>query len=169
MFLLITVQVGVSKTQNISLASGFTRHLNPTSVTEAFWVFCRAPNVPQNAVTHGKWLVFKPLTVLDESWHEIRQAVEAGEFGDGCTGAKCSTSRQDPRKPMSPQGVFMVYTTKEGMDEVGLLLIHKVKQTIRYKTDEATLTGLYAHKGDKKITCKTIYWNGGDPSFEKQK
>ena len=55
------------------------------------------------------------------------------------------------------------------MDEVGLMLIHKVKQTIRYKTDEATLSGFYAHKGDKNVTCKTIYWNGGDPSFEKIK
>ena len=63
----------------------------------------------------------------------------------------------------------MVYTTREGMDEVGLILIHKVKQTIRYKTEEATCSGRYAHKGDKSVTCKTIYWNGGDPSFEKQK
>ena len=58
---------------------------------------------------------------LDESWHEIRAAVEAGEFGDGCTGAKCSTNRQHPAKPKSTQGVFMVYTTREGMDEVGLI------------------------------------------------
>ena len=63
----------------------------------------------------------------------------------------------------------MVYTTREAMDEVGLILIHKVKQTIRYKTDEATYSGQYAHKGDKNITCRTIYWNGGDPSFEKHK
>ena len=109
------------------------------------------------------------MSKLDEAWHEVRQAVEEGEFGDGCTGAKCSTSREDPRKPKSSQGVFMVYTTKNAMDEVGVLLIHKVQQTIRYKTDEATLSGQYAHKGDTNITCKTIYWNGGDPSFEKMK
>lgn len=63
----------------------------------------------------------------------------------------------------------MVYTTEEAMDEVGLVLIHKVKQTIRYKTDEATRIGVYAHRGDKKITSKTLYWNGGDPSFQKLK
>ncbi len=109
------------------------------------------------------------MTTLDAAWHTIRRDVEAGEFGDGCTGAKSSTNRQDPAKPKSSQGVFMVYTTREGVDEVGLLLVHKVKQTIRYKTDEATLTGQYAHKGDKKITSKAIYWNDGDPSFEKCK
>ena len=106
---------------------------------------------------------------LDESWHEIRAAVEAGEFGDGCTGAKCSTNRQHPDKPKSTQGVFMVYTTREGMDEVGLILVHKVKQTIRYKTEDATLTGQYAHTGAKNVTSKTMYWNNGDPSFEKHK
>ena len=99
----------------------------------------------------------------------IRHAVEAGEFGEGCTGAKCSTSRSDPAKPKSSRGVFMVYTTREMMDEVGLLLIYRIKQTIRYKTDEATLMGLYAHKGDKNVTCKTIYWNGGNPSFDSHK
>ena len=131
-------------------------------------MFCQPPYISPYASTYGKWLVFKPLATLDESWHVIRCAVEAGEFGDGCTGAKCSTNRQDPAKPKLSQGVFMVYTTREGMDEVGLILIRKVRQTIRCKTDEATYSGQYAYKGDK-IACKTIYWNGGAPSFEKQK
>ncbi len=64
-----------------------------------------------------------------------------------CMGAKCSTGRQDPAKPQSKQGVFMVYTTHNAMDEVGLLLIHKVQQTMRYKTEEATIAGVYAHRG----------------------
>ena len=145
-----------------------SRDVNPTSVTDAYWVWCDPPDiVPKSTVTYGKWLVFKRLAKLDESWHMIRRAVEAGEFGDGCTGAKCSTSHKKAERPYPSQGVFMVYTTRESMDEVGLMLIHKVKQTIRYKTDEATLSGVYAYKGDKKVTCKTIYWNGGDPSFEK--
>ena len=128
------------------------------------------PAQHQRGITHGKWLVFKPLSRLDKAWHEVRQAVEEGEFGDGCTGAKCSTGRDNPNaKPYTGQGVFMVYTTREAMDEVGLLLIHKVKQTIRYKTDEATLSGQYASRGHKNVTCKTIYWNGGNPSFEKAK
>ena len=105
--------------------------VNPTSVTENFWVWSSPPTLPISESTYGKWLVFKSMSRLDEAWHEVRKAVEGGGFGDGCTGAKCSTSREDPRKPKSSQGVFMVYTTQSAMDEVGLLLIYKVKQTIR--------------------------------------
>ena len=36
----------------------------------------------------------------------------------------------------------MVYTTEDAMDEVGLLLIHKVRTTIRYKTEDATHAGV---------------------------
>ena len=116
--------------------------------------------------TYGKWLVFKPLADLDKSWHMIRRAVKAGEFGEGCRGAKCSTSCKDADSPSNTsRGVFMVYTTRESMDEVGLILINKVEQTIRYKTNEATESGFYAHKGYKKVTCRTIHWNGGYPSF----
>lgn len=65
----------------------------------------------------------------------------------------------------SPKGVICVYTTKEAIDEVGLLLIQNVRHTIRYKTDEATLKGLYAFKGHGKDTIRTLYWNDGKPSF----
>ena len=98
----------------MSVGASAAGALNPTSVTESFWVWCSPPNVPQYASTYGKWLVFKSMSRLDAAWHEIRQCVEAGEFGDACTGAKCSTNRQDPAKPKSTQGVFMVYTTREG-------------------------------------------------------
>ena len=152
--------------QDTSDISGFTfGDVNPTSETEAYWVWCDSPDGEPEDETYGKWLVFKPLADLDKSWHMIRRAVEAGEFGDGCTGAKCSTGRANANSPNPSRGVFMVYTTRESMDEVGLILIHKVEQTIRYKTDEATESGLYAHKCHKKVTCRTIHWNGGYPSF----
>lgn len=162
-------QLGKIKTSRIVGETEITRELDPTKVTDFFWVWARPPHLPDNVSTHGKWLVFKPMATIDEAWHAIRRAVEAGEFGAGCTGAKCSTNREHPEKPKSTQGVYMVYTTEEGMDEVGMILAHKVRQTIRYKKDEDTYAGRYAHKGDKKITCKTIFWNDGEPSFEKLK
>ena len=77
--------------------------------------------------------------------------METKEFGDGCTAAKCSIAceNRDEAPEGSPNGVICVYATnlKETIDEVGLLLIQKVCQTIRYKTDETTLKGLYAFKG----------------------
>ena len=54
------------------------------------------------------------------------------------------------------------------MDEVGLKLVYMVKQDIRYKTDEATLQGVYASKGHKGVALKTIYWNDEEPSFVKK-
>lgn len=141
--------------------------VNPTSVTDRFWVCCRHPIRDLLDESYGKWLVFKPKASgeLDEIWHIIRHCVEAKEFGDGCTGAKCSTSLEEPgiAPPGSPNGVVCVYTTKEAIDEVGLQLIQKVKMTIRYKTDEATLSGKYAFKGHGKVTIRTIYWNEGEP------
>ena len=140
--------------------------VNPTSVTDAYWVWCDSPDMKPKEETYGKWLVLKKVADLDKSWHMIRRAVEAGEFGDGCRGAKCSTGCKNLDSPSNTsRGVFLVYTTRESMDKVGLILIHKVKHTIKYKTNEATGSGLYAHKCHKKVTCRTIYWNGGYPSF----
>ena len=75
---------------------------------------------------------------LDETWHTIRRAVEGGEFGRGCTGAKCSTAYMKP-DTVSPKsdGVIMVTTTDEGKNEIGMMLIHKVQQSILYKAFES--------------------------------
>ena len=143
--------------------------VNPTSVADHFWVHARPPQRELLGKTYGKWLIFRPKAsgALDEIWHVIRQCVETKEFGDGCTDAKCSTARENPDEAPegSPNGVICVYTTKESIDEVGLLLIQKVCQTIRYKTDETTLKGLYAFKGHGRVTIRTLYWNDGKPSF----
>ena len=143
--------------------------VNPSSVVDHYWVWCSPPWEHLLGETYGKWLVFKsmPTGELDEMWHTIVQCVENGEFGEGCTGAKCSTTRENPDEaPVgSRNGVICVYTTTEAMDGVGLLLIQKVRQTIRYKTDETTLAGRYAYKGHGKVTVRTLYWNDGQPSF----
>ena len=143
--------------------------VNPSTVTDRYWVYCWHPQEELLDETYGKWLVFRPKASgeLDKIWHVIRQCVEAKEFGDGCTAAKCSTALENPNEaPVgSPKGVICVYTTQKAINEVGLLLIEKVCQTIRYKTDETTLKGLYAFKGHGKVTMRTLYWNDGKPSF----
>ena len=134
--------------------------VDPTTVTDDRRVWAKPPCAPSQK-TLGKWLVFKPLEELDETWHMIRRAVESGELDS--TGAKCSTAMPDPsRHPKDPtEGVICVYTSEEVMDEVGFKLVHMVKQDIRYKTDEATLI----ITGYEKVTVKTIFWNDGDPGF----
>jgi hypothetical protein len=143
--------------------------VNPSSVTDRYWVYCWHPQEELLEETYGKWLVFRPKASgeLDKIWHVIRQCVETKEFGDGCTAAKCSTAIENPDEaPVgSPKGVICVYTTRKAINDVGLLLIEKVRETIRYKTDETTLRGLYAFKGHGRVTMRTLYWNDGKPSF----
>jgi len=152
---------------SVAIAQGTSKpsssSVNPTSVTHDYWVWAEAPHaITSSQDTLGKWLVFKALNKLDETWHTIRKAEESGELGS--TGAKCSTAREKPTR-CSRDGVICVYTSEETVDEVGLKLIYIVKHDIRYKTDEATLQGVYASKGHKNVALKTIYWNDGEPSF----
>jgi hypothetical protein len=111
----------------------------------------------------GKWLVFKNKENgdLDRTWETIRCAVESGELGSPL--AKCSTDYD--RDKEKKEGVICVYTTAETMDEVGLKLIPLVQQTIRYKTDEATLAGQYTSQGHGKVSIRVLYWNKGKPKF----
>ena len=138
-------------------------NVDPTTVTDDKWVRVEPPCAPSQK-TLGKWLVFKPLEELDETWHMIRRAVESGELDS--TGAKCSTAMPDPSRHPT-KGVICIYTSVETMDEMGFKLVHMVKQDIRYKTDEATLQGKYVATGYKNVSLQAIYWNDGDPYLKK--
>ena len=144
--------------------------MNPTTVTDQHWVWAKAPHsITSSEEAFGKWLVFKKIEELDETWHMIRRAVESGELGALCV--KCSTATPDPSSyPTDPgiKGVICVYTSEMAIDEVGFKLVRLVKQYIRYKTEEATRQGLYILKGHTRVSLKTIYWNDGEPSFEKK-
>ena len=139
--------------------------VNPTTVTDHYWVSVKAPHTITSSF--GKWLVFKQLEELDETWHMIQKAVESGQLG--ATGAKCSTAKPDPSSyPMDSNiGVICIYTSEEMMDEVGFDLVKMVKQDIRCKMDEATLQGLYRARGYMNVSLQTIYWNDGDPYLKK--
>ena len=134
----------------------------PTEVYDEPWIYQKNPNRRKSL---GKWLVFKHITVIDKHWENIRRAVESGELG--AEQAKVSTMADDdgPTDGDREMGVICVYTTKETMDDVGMKLIQLVKQTIRYKTNEATLSGRYTCRGDGKVTCRTLSWNNGRPKF----
>ena len=142
--------------------------VNPTAVSGPYWVYINTPRMTTSSEeAFGKWLVFKQLEELDETWHMIRKAVESGKLDS--TGAKCSTAKPDPSSYLmdSNKGVICVYTSEEMMDKVGFDLVKMVKQDIRYKTDEATLQGLYRARGYTNMSLQTIYWNDGDPYLKK--
>lgn len=92
---------------------------------------------------------------LDTLWHKIHPLVRTGRLG--ANGAKCSTGLSTGTS-RDGNGVICVYTTREMRDEVGLKLIEEVKQTIKYKSDEATLAGRYVSRGYKSVCEKTLYW-----------
>ena len=61
--------------------------------------------------------------------------------------------------------VICVYTEEHNMDAIGFKLIEIVQQDIKYKTNSDSWAGRYVHRGFKKVTIKTIFWNNGKPSF----
>ena len=143
-------------------------NVDPTTVTDDKWVRVEPPCAPSQK-TLGKWLVFKPLEELDETWHMIRRAVESGELDS--TGAKCSTAyavANPSSHTMDPStGVICIYTSEETMDEVGFKLVHMVEQDIWYKTDEATRQGKYVATGYRNVSLQIICWNDGNPYLKK--
>ena len=129
--------------------------LDPSSVTDDYWVWTYYTTALRD--TYGKWLVFgKKGQELDSLWHTIHPLVRSGKLG--ATAAKCSTNLSTGTAVDDGRGVICVYTTKEMRDEVGLKVREEVKQTIRYKSDEATGKGMYACRGYKHTTEKTLYW-----------
>lgn len=135
---------------------------NPSEVYDDYWIWESGPE--KKGLTLGKWLIFKHKSAIDKTWETVRRAVASGELG--ATGAKVSTMRDNSNAWNPDMKVICVYTTAEDVDAVGLKLIPLVRQTIRYKTDEATLAGVYANRGFTKTTCRTLEWNNGSPKFK---
>ncbi len=136
----------------------------PSTTDSDYWIWQDAPDSCQEkGESLGKWLVFKHKSKIDETWEIVRQAVASGELG--ATGAKVSTMKPNPNASNPDIKVICVYTISNDVDEVGLKLIQLVRQRISYKTDEATLAGIYAIRGHTKITCRTLEWNKGNPVF----
>ena len=137
--------------------------LNPSSVTDDYWVWTDGPAELGN--TYGKWLVFgkKAGGELDGLWHSLHPLVRSGKLG--ATGAKCSTAIDNPTSRDNSRGVICVYTTREMRDEVGMNVVNVVKQTIKFKSDEATLQGRYVAYGQSRTCEKTLYWYDGKPAF----
>ena len=124
---------------------------NPTTVRSTYWVCVCGPKTMHCQKVWGKWLIFTTFEKLDATWHMVRRVVESGELG--AMGAKASTAK----KPLNPgKGVICVYTSMERVKEVGVKLVHMVKQAILYKLQEATIKG-------ERSSIQTYFWSGGKP------
>ena len=137
----------------------------PSKEHDEYWIMEIGPEECSRRESYGKWLVFKHISVIDKNWDIVSGAVASGELG--AISCKVSTRKRSPISSKDEDmHVICVYTTKDDMDEVGMKLIQLVKQTIRYKTDEATLSNKYTSHGHGKVTCRTIDWNSGHPKFK---
>ena len=146
---------------------------NPTEVTDHSHVCIYSPNKDDTKSALGKWMVFRPFSQLDETWHMIRNAVETSQLSEYAIEAACTTLFYHPRcSGPGPKtgGVICVYTTVENVDQAGHILIRMVEHDIKYKTEEATSDGVYVWRNiDGNSVCmKTLYWNDGNPSYELQ-
>ncbi len=143
------------------------QHVKPSHVHDVYFVrMCTKESEDLDIL--GKWMVFKHLDEIDDTWEKVRTAIACDEL-QGCHSAACTTMRYHPTLSgpgPDTSGVVCVYTEEHNMDAVGFKLIELVQQDIKYKTDADTLRYKYVHAGSGKTTIKTIFWNKGRPSFE---
>ena len=128
----------------------------PSQVLDEYWLMViskKRMNAPSTDRT-GKWLLFVPVSEVDEVWDRIRQATESGLLG---VASKVSTARPNPNARDASKKVVCVYTY-DHEDEVDVMRVREelrrlgFKDKIPYKTDEATIFGKYQVRGDKRIS-----------------
>jgi hypothetical protein len=143
--------------------------LTPSKNTSERWIYARGvgKGCYQGGQTYvGKWLIFVPRANVDEVWERIRQASENGQLG---IEAKVSTSYPSGYK--STDHVICIYTYDfRDKANVGKVLAKLreigIQGRLFYKTDQATLNGLYAVEGPatKKRGPSSLY---SSDDFEK--
>jgi hypothetical protein len=111
-----------------------------------YWIKKVYSPISRNGLS-GKWLIFVPFTQVDECWKKVCAALEKGKLGPS---AKVSTYFSSGEKDY----VICVYTNNHS-DPSDVMRVRKalrdigITKSISYKTDEATLSGKYAAKGDR--------------------
>ena len=130
------------------------RQEQPSRATDTFWIDAEDPPAPPATRRSGKWLLFMPRDQIDEAWATVARAVVEGRLGGR---AKVSTARPNPNASRRDRHVICVYT-RDSKDEADVMRVREELRrlgfiaTIPYKTDEATLAGRYAVRGDRRIS-----------------
>lgn len=131
----------------------------PSETYDCYWLeIKRIPDskdkYPKDTINGGKWLIFRSKEKIDKQWKKIRFSTMLGVLGNR---SKVSTAKPNPNASNSKSFVICVYTY-DSNDKKDVKRIRKelkslgVKETIRYKTNKATLEGKYTNKGFKKIS-----------------
>ncbi len=90
----ITVDVDISK---------------PSEVTDAYWLSVerKKKDYPTHTSNGGKWLIFVPLSEIDNVWVKIMHATEKGKLGSS---SKVATAKLNPNARDPNTKVICVYT-----------------------------------------------------------
>jgi Domain of unknown function (DUF1917) len=128
----------------------------PSQVTHEYWLYAKRKrgDYPDTTANSGKWLIFTPISQIDEVWTKIKLATE-----DGCLGesAKVATAKPNPIVTNPGMKVICVYTY-DWTDEAD---VRRVRQELRalgitskipYKADRDTNAGIYSTRGHKRIS-----------------
>jgi hypothetical protein len=142
------------KTRRKSIAC--SENLRPSEVTDSYWLHAERKKgiYPEHSENGGKWLIFVPLTLVDAVWERIRYAIEEGNLGGS---AKVATACPNPIATSPNTKVICVYTY-DWTDESDVKRIREelrqlgVTSKIPYKADQETYSGMYANRGNKRIS-----------------
>ena len=98
----------------------------PTQVTHEYWLYAKRKrgDYPNTTANSGKWLIFTPISQIDEVWTKIKFATE-----DGCLSesAKVATAKPNPIATNPGMKVICVYTY-DWTDEAD---VRRVRQEFR--------------------------------------
>ncbi len=147
-----------------------TREISiPSKIITEYWIYADGlgEGCYQDGQTYvGKWLIFLGRGSVDKVWEKIRQATVAGQLG---IAAKVSTSRPSAYK--SVDHVICVYThdfrNKANVGEI-LKRLREIGITgkLYYKSDQATLNGVYTVEGPfTKKKGRTSLYSSDDFKF----
>ena len=128
----------------------------PSQVTDAYWLYAerKTGTYPPDSENCGKWLIFVPLSQIDEVWAKVKLATEEGRLGSS---AKVATARPNPNATNPDTKVICVYTY-DWTDEEDVKRIRQELRQLRitwkipYKADKDTYAGRYAVQGHKRIS-----------------
>lgn len=129
---------------------------NPSKVTATYWINVerKKKDYPVHTANGGKWLIFVPLSEIDDVWGKVMRATEEGKLGSS---AKVATAKPNPNAKNSNTKVICVYTydwtdkndvrrVREELRQLGVL------SKIPYKADQDTDSGKYANRGNTRIS-----------------
>lgn len=128
----------------------------PSQARDEYWLFAKRKrgNYPASTTNSGKWVIFAPISQIDEMWTRIKHATEDGCLGDW---AKVATARPNPNASDPTTKVICVYT----YDWTDKADVGRIRQELRdlgitskipYKADNDTDAGKYANRGHKRIS-----------------